>query len=90
VTTTTETKTKRKRATALETLEKLKTNRDKLTNRLNTLTDKINKIETRFKNRIVVDQMSQNMSTDEIERELEASKERIRLLREAKKASTAN
>lgn len=90
MTTTTETKTKRKRATALETLEKLKTNRDKLTNRLNTLTDKINKIETRFKNRIVVDQMSQNMSTDEIERELEASKERIRLLREAKKASTAN
>jgi vacuolar-type H+-ATPase subunit D/Vma8 len=86
----TTTKAKRKRSTALEILETLKDKRNKLESRLITLNDKIEKIENRFRNRIVVDQMSQTMSTEDIERELEATKERIRLLREAKKVTAGN
>lgn len=91
VTTTTETKMARKpRATALEVLETLKSKKSRLESKLDTLNGKISQIESRFRNKIVVEQMRQNMTTEDIERELEATRERARLLREVRKQVTTS
>lgn len=89
MTTTTE-KTRKARATALEVLETLKTKKGRLESRLDVLNSKISQIENRFRNKIVVEQMKQNMSADDIERELEATRERARLLREVRKQVSTN
>lgn len=88
--TTTLKQTRKPRATALEVLENLKGKKSALETRLDNLNTKISKIENRFKNKIVVEQMKQNMTTEDIERELEATKERARLLREVRKQVTGS